>query len=125
MVSSNIADVARHIKDEEIPENQWKISDTWRTLLMVWIARGLSAFLNEDMNLVRGIKRDDDKVDDLLDKALNGISNSMFQEKDAISYMVYHTVCCQVPWRIADRAENIGDRTIYMITCEKPGSQQN
>jgi phosphate transport system protein len=23
--------------------------------------------------------------------------------------------------RIADRAENIGDRTIYMITCEKPG----
>ena len=67
------------------------------------------------------LKRDDDKVDDLFDKALKDISDSMFQEKDAISYMIYILFVARFLERIADRAENIGDRTIYMITCEKPG----
>jgi phosphate transport system protein len=73
------------------------------------------------MNLVREIKRDDDKVDDLFDQALKDISDSMFQEKDAISFLIYLLFVARFLERIADRAENIGDRTIYMITCEKPG----
>jgi len=120
-LASNIADVARHIKDEEIPEKPMDDIIHMADIVDGMVSKSLSAFLNEDMNLVREIKRDDDKVDDLFDKALNDISNSMFQEKDAISYMIYILFVARFLERIADRAENIGDRTIYMITCEKPG----
>jgi phosphate transport system protein len=120
-LASNIADVARHIKDEEIPEKPMEDITHMADIVDGMVSKSLSAFLNEDMNLVREIKRDDDKVDDLFDKALNDISNSMFQEKDAISYMIYILFVARFLERIADRAENIGDRTIYMITCEKPG----
>lgn len=120
-LASNIADVAQHIKDEEIPEKPMDDITHMSDIVDGMMSKSLSAFLNEDMNLVREIKRDDDKVDDLFDKALTDISNSMFQEKDAISYMIYLLFVARFLERIADRAENIGDRTIYMITCEKPG----
>jgi len=120
-LASNIADVAKHIKDENIPEKPMDDITHMSDIVDGMVSKSLSAFLNEDMNLVREIKHDDDKVDDLFDKALNDISNSMFQEKDAISYMIYLLFVARFLERIADRAENIGDRTIYMITCEKPG----
>jgi phosphate transport system protein len=120
-LASNIADVAKHIKDDEIPEKPMEDITHMADIVDGMVSKSLSAFLNEDMNLVRELKRDDDKVDDLFDKALNDISNSMFQEKDAISYMIYILFVARFLERIADRAENIGDRTIYMITCEKPG----
>ncbi len=120
-LASNIADIAKHIKDEEIPEKPMNDITHMADIVDGMMSKSLSAFLNEDINLVREIKRDDDKVDDLFDQALKDISNSMFQEKDAISFLIYLLFVARFLERIADRAENIGDRTIYMITCEKPG----
>lgn len=120
-LATNIADIAEHIKDEEIPEKPMNVITHMSDIVEGMVSKSLSAFLNEDMNLVRELKRDDDKVDDLFDQALNDISNSMFQEKEAISYMISLLFVARFLERIADRAENIGDRTIYMITCEKPG----
>ena len=120
-LASNIADVAKHIKDEEIPERPMNDITHMADIVDGMMSKSISAFLNEDMNLVREIKRDDDKVDDLFDQALKDISDSMFQEKDAISFLIYLLFVARFLERIADRAENIGDRTIYMITCEKPG----
>ena len=120
-LASNIADVARHIKDEDIPEKPMSDITHMADIVDGMVSKSLSAFLNEDMNLVREIKRDDDKVDDLFDQALKDISDSMFQEKDSISFLIYLLFVARFLERIADRAENIGDRTIYMITCEKPG----
>ena len=120
-LASNIADVAKQIKDEEIPERPMGDITHMADIVDGMMSKSISAFLNEDMNLIREIKRDDDKVDDLFDQALKDISNSMFQDKDAISFLIYLLFVARFLERIADRAENIGDRTIYMITCEKPG----
>jgi len=120
-LASNIADVAKYIKDEEIPERPMVDIIHMADIVDGMMSKSISAFLNEDMNLVREIKRDDDKVDDLFDQALKDISDSMFQDKDAISFLIYLLFVARFLERIADRAENIGDRTIYMITCEKPG----
>jgi phosphate transport system protein len=120
-LASNIADIAKHIKDEDIPEKPMNDITHMADIVDGMVGKSLSAFLNEDMNLVREIKRDDDKVDDLFDLALKDISTSMFQHKDAISFLIYLLFVARFLERIADRAENIGDRTIYMITCEKPG----
>ena len=120
-LASNIADVAKYIKDEQIPERPMGDITHMADIVDGMMSKSISAFLNEDMNLVREIKRDDDKVDDLFDQALKDISDSMFQEKDSISFLIYLLFVARFLERIADRAENIGDRTIYMITCEKPG----
>ena len=120
-LAANIAEVARHIKDEDIPEKPMNDISHMADIVDGMMSKCISAFLNQDMNLVREIKRDDDKVDDLFDEALKDISTSMFEEKDAIYYMIYLLFVARFLERIADRAESIGDRTIFMITCEKPG----
>lgn len=84
------------------------------------VSKSIKSFLNQDMDIARELHREDDKVDDLFDTALNDITKSMFDEKDAIYYMVYLLFVARFLERIADRAESIGDRTIFMITCEKP-----
>jgi phosphate transport system protein len=72
------------------------------------------------MNMARELRHDDDKVDDLFDQALTNITKSMFEDKDSISYLVYLLFVARFLERIADRAVSIGDRTIFMMTCEKP-----
>ena len=118
-LASNIAEVAKHIKDEDVPEKPMTDIRHMGDIVEGMVSKSISAFLNKDINIVREIRRDDDKVDDLFDKALEDISKSMFQEKDAISYLIYVLFVARFLERIADRAENIGDRTIFMITCEK------
>jgi phosphate transport system protein len=83
------------------------------------VSKSLVAFLAKNMNVARELHRDDDKVDDLFDHALKAITKSMFQDKESISYLIYLLFLARFLERIADRAENIGDRTIFMITCEK------
>lgn len=119
-LASNIAEVARQIKDEKIPEKPMKVITHMSDIVESMISKSISSFVNQDMGIARGLHRDDDKVDDLFDTALKDITKSMFEEKDAIYYMVYLLFVARFLERIADRSESIGDRTIFMITCEKP-----
>jgi phosphate transport system protein len=119
-LAANIAEVARHVKDEKIPERPLNDIKHMADIVESMISKSISAFTNQDMGIARGLHRDDDKVDDLFDTALKDITKSMFDEKDAIYYMVYLLFVARFLERIADRSESIGDRTIFMITCEKP-----
>lgn len=118
-LASNIADIARHIKDEEIPEKPMFDLQRMADIVDGMVSKSLAAFLAKNMNVARELHRDDDKVDDLFDHALKDITKSMFQDKESISYLIYLLFLARFLERIADRAENIGDRTIFMITCEK------
>lgn len=119
-LAANIAEVSRHIKDEEIPEKPLNDIKHMADIVESMISKCISAFVNQDMGIARGLHRDDDKVDDLFDLALKDITKSMFDEKDAIYFMIYLLFVARFLERIADRSESIGDRTIFMITCEKP-----
>jgi phosphate transport system protein len=116
----NIAEVARHIKDEDIPEKPLNDIKEMADLVEKMIDKCIHAFLDQDMDLSRELHRDDDQVDDLFDVALKDITASMFEEKDAIYYMIYLLFLARFLERLADRSESIGDRTIFMMTCEKP-----
>jgi phosphate transport system protein len=118
-LAANIAEVARQIKDEEIPDKPMLDLKHMADIVDGMLSKSLAAFLGMNMNLARELHRDDDKVDDLFDHALKAITTTMFQNKDSISHMVYLLFMARFLERIADRAENIGDRTIFMITCEK------
>lgn len=119
-LAANIAEVSRHVKDEEIPEMVMNDITHMADIVESMISKSIGAFVNQDMGIARGLHRDDDKVDDLFDTALKDITKSMFDEKDAIYYMIYLLFVARFLERIADRSESIGDRTIFMITCEKP-----
>lgn len=119
-LASNIAEVSRQIKDEDIPEKPMKDINHMADLVGSMVSKSISSFLNQDVDIVRELHHDDDKVDDLFDVTLKDITESMFKEKDAIYYMVYVLFVARFLERIADRSESIGNRTVFMITCEKP-----
>jgi phosphate transport system protein len=89
-------------------------------LVQMMLSKGLYAFIDQNMDMARELRHDDDKVDDLFDQSLENVTSSMFQNKDSISYMIYLLFIARFLERIADRAVSMGDRTIFMITCEKP-----
>jgi phosphate transport system protein len=116
----NIADAAKNIKDEKLPKRPIEDLTHMSNIVQMMVSKGLYAFLDQNMNMARELRHDDDKVDDLFDQALDNITDSMFQDKDSISYVIYLLFVARYLERTADRAVSIGDRTIFMMTCEKP-----
>jgi phosphate transport system protein len=119
-LATNIAEVARHLKDENVPEKPMKDIKEMADLVEKMIEKCIMAFLDQNMEISRELHRYDDQVDDLFDEALKDITNTMFKDKNSIYYMINLVFVARFLERMADRAESIGDRTIFMITCEKP-----
>ncbi|MGZ7049597.1 MAG: phosphate signaling complex protein PhoU [Methanobacterium sp.] len=116
----NIAEIARNVKNEELPERSMENLIHMSNIVQMMLSKGLYSFLDQNMNMARELRHDDDKVDDLFDMSMSQITKSMAKDKDSISYMVYLLFVARFLERTADRAVSIGDRTIFMITCEKP-----
>ncbi|MGF7119370.1 phosphate signaling complex protein PhoU [Methanobacterium oryzae] len=116
----NIANVAEDVKDEKLPKRPVEDLTHMSNIVQMMVSKGLYSFLDQNMNLARDLRQDDDKVDDLFDQSLTNITKSMFEDKDSISYSVYLLFVARFLERTADRAVSIGDRTIFMMTCEKP-----
>ncbi len=116
----NITEVAKEIKGHELPERTLEDLTHMSNIVQMMVSKGLYAFLDQNMNMARELRQDDDNVDDLFDQTLNNITKIMFKDKDSISYMIYLLFVARFLERTADRAVSIGDRTIFMITCEKP-----
>lgn len=116
----NIAEAAKNLKGEEIPSRPMEDLNHMANLVQMMLSKGLYAFIDQNMDMARELRHDDDNVDDLFDQSLENITSSMFQDKDSISYLIYLLFIARFLERIADRAVSMGDRTIFMITCEKP-----
>jgi phosphate transport system protein len=119
-LAANIGEVSRHIKDEGIPETPKNDILQMAEIVESMVSKSINSFINQDVETVRELHHDDDLVDDLFDTTLKDITDSMFERKDAIYYMVYLLFVARFLERIADRSESIGNRTVFMITCEKP-----
>ncbi len=119
-LAANITDAAANLKDEQIPKKPMQDLRHMADFVQMMLSKGIYAFLDQNMDMSKELRHDDDKVDDLFDQALEHITGSMFDDKDAISYLVNLLFVARFLERIADRAVSIGDRTIFMITCEKP-----
>ncbi len=111
----NIAEVARHLKDENVPEKPMNDIKKMAYLVEKMVGKSIDSFRDENMDLSRELHRDDDVIDELFDEALKDITQTMFEDKDAINYMVYLIFLARFLERIADRAESIGNTTIFKI----------
>ncbi|MGZ7109211.1 MAG: phosphate signaling complex protein PhoU, partial [Methanobacterium sp.] len=109
----NIAEIARNVKNEELPERSMENLIHMSNIVQMMLSKGLYSFLDQNMNMARELRHDDDKVDDLFDMSMSQITKSMAKDKDSISYLVYLLFVARFLERTADRAVSIGDRTIF------------
>ncbi len=80
--------------------------------------RALGAFIEENANLAREIVVEDDKVDELYNKAYRAIVASMIANPEIIDDANLLVWVAHNLERAADRVTNICERTVYIATGE-------
>ncbi len=119
-LAADIAEYSENMKDEKIPKKPLEDLKHMADFVQMMLSKGIYSFLDQNMEMARELRHDDDKVDDLFDKTLEHVTISMFKDKESIYYLVNLLFIARFLERVADRAVSIADRTIFMITCEKP-----
>jgi phosphate transport system protein len=76
----------------------------------------LSAFLDRDVDAAQAVGMRDDEIDALYDTVYAITINQMVQQPAAITSLTYHLWTAHNLERIADRATNIAERVIFLVT---------
>jgi phosphate transport system protein len=76
----------------------------------------LDAFINRDATLARKVCRQDDEVDTLYDQAYHDLLNRMIADPSIITRATYLIWATHNVERIADRATNIAESVVYLVT---------
>ena len=83
----------------------------------------LESLLKRDVELASKICADDDEVDDLYDQVYRELLTYMIQDPDTIQRATYLLWVAHDLERIADRATNIAERVIFMVTGKLTGAK--
>ena len=76
----------------------------------------LDAFINRDAGLARKVCSQDDEVDKLYDQAYHDLINRMIADPSIITRATYLIWSTHNVERIADRATNIAESVVYLVT---------
>ena len=96
----------------DIPRMGEKASDMLR--------RSLDALVNRDTVAAMGVLLADDEVDGLYDKVYRELLTYMIQDPNSIQRATYLLWVAHDLERVADRATNIAERVIYLVTGKNP-----
>jgi len=80
------------------------------------LRRSLEAFVKRDAGLAREICIEDDAVDTLYDQAYHDLLSRMIENPSVITRATYLIWASHNVERIADRATNIAESVIYLVT---------
>lgn len=80
------------------------------------LRRSLEAFVNRDADKARQICLEDDEVDRLHDQACRDLINRMVENPSVITRATYLMWAAHNLERIADRATNICESVVYLVT---------
>ena len=78
--------------------------------------RSLTAFVEHDVDLARAVCNDDDELDNLYDANYAEIIGRMLMEPHSSKLLTYQLWTSHNLERIGDRATNIAERVIYLVT---------
>lgn len=84
------------------------------------VRRSLQALIDRDETAARQVRADDDAVDDLYDQVYRELLTYMLQDPRTIRRATYLLWVAHELERIADRATNIAERALYVITGSPP-----
>ncbi|MEW6193008.1 MAG: phosphate signaling complex protein PhoU [Bacillota bacterium] len=82
------------------------------------VKNGLDAYVYDDVTKARVMSSEDDQVDHLYRKTFNAILDLMEKEPENTRCYVYLLLAALRLERVADRATNIGEDVIYLVTGE-------
>ena len=119
-LAANMAELAVLIKNVPVPERLMDDLQYMADYVQMMLSKGIYAFLNQNIDMAKELREDDDKVDDLFDSILQQVTDLMFKDKDNITQTINIIFIARFLERIADRAVDIGRRTIFMLTFKKP-----
>jgi len=80
------------------------------------LRRSLEAFVNRDAEKAQQICLEDDEVDRLNDQAYHDLINRMIENPSVITRATYLIWAAHNIERIADRATNISESVVYLVT---------
>jgi phosphate transport system protein len=80
------------------------------------LRRSLDAFITRDSEKAQQICLEDDEVDRLNDQAYHDLINRMIENPSVITRATYLIWAAHNIERIADRATNISESVVYLVT---------
>jgi phosphate transport system protein len=80
------------------------------------LRRSLEAFLQRDAQTARAICDEDDEVDKLYDEAYHDLIGRMIKDPSVVTRATYLIWAAHNMERIADRATNISESVVYLVT---------
>jgi phosphate transport system protein len=80
------------------------------------LQRSLAAFVNRDAKAARAICDEDDSVDQLYDRSYHDLLQRMIEDPSLITRATYLIWASHNVERIADRATNIAESVVYLVT---------
>lgn len=80
------------------------------------LERELEAFVNRDVELARSLGDEDDEVDRLYDQVFRELLIFMMDDPRTITRATYLLWAAHNLERIADRAINVGERVVFLVT---------
>jgi len=119
-LASNIAELAVLIQDIPVPEKLMEDLQYMADYVQMMLSKGIYAFLNQNIDMAKELRKEDDKVDDFFDSILQQATDAMFEDKENITEIINIIFIARFLERIGDRAVSIGRRTIFMLTFERP-----
>jgi len=119
-LASNIAELAVLIKNVPVPEKLMDDLQYMADYVQMMLSKGIYAFLDQNIDVAKELRKDDDKVDDLFDSILQQVTDVMFEDKENITQTINIIFIARFLERVADRSVDIGRRTIFMMTFKKP-----
>jgi phosphate transport system protein len=115
--AKGIAKVVIKLDDFEIPI-PFKDIEQMATLALSMLHKALGAFIIEDAITAKSIPLEDDKVDEVYNKVLRYLINTMIEKPQVIDHANLLMWVAHNLERMADRVSNICERTIFVATGE-------
>jgi phosphate transport system protein len=115
--AKGIAKVIKKLGDTVIPIPMRELEEM-SELSVSMLHRSLSAFVTENANMASTIPADDEAVDELYNRIQNSLVRSMIADPEIIDLATLVLWIDHNLERMADRAVNICERTIFIATGE-------
>ena len=89
---------------------------------VIMLRNSTQAFISRDVDLARNVVGSDDEVDDLYNQVYRELLTYMLEEPGSIQRATYLLWVAHDLERVADRATNIAERVIYLVTGQLVGN---
>jgi len=91
---------------------------------VIMLRNSTQAFITRDVDLATSVVASDDEVDDLYNQVYRDLLTYMLEVPGSIQRATYLLWVCHDLERVADRAENIAERVIYLVTGQMVGNSE-